>query len=115
MYHEWGPWSRFFYRKLGSYSHDELELRECDAAAFYDMTMPPHTKSELESMGTPIKLPILIIAGDTKYFHTFLGKENPKEKHHLVLFTTHKTYSKRLWSKLFSEGCKYVIFGGLTE
>jgi hypothetical protein len=113
-YHEWGPKSRFFYRLFTDISHQELELRECNALAVYQM-MAPRTKSELESMGTPVKLPLLIIAGDTKYFQAFLNKEDPEDKHHLVLFTTHKTYVKRLSSKLFEKGSKYIIDHVLFE
>jgi len=113
-YHEWGPKSRFLYRFFGTLSHQELELRECNALAVYEM-MAPRTKSELESMGTPVKLPLLIIAGDTKYFQAFLNKEDPEEKHHLVIFTTHKTYTKRLYSKLFEKGSKYIIDHVLFE
>jgi hypothetical protein len=113
-YHEWGPRSRFFYRLFVDLSHQELELRECNASAVYQM-MAPRTKSELESIGTLVKLPLLIIAGDTKYFQAFLNKEDPEEKHHLVLFTTHKTYAKRLSSKLFEKGSKYAIDHVLFE
>jgi hypothetical protein len=114
-YHEWGPWSRFLYRLLTNFTHQELELRECDATAVYDMMMDPQSKSQLESVGAPVKLPLPILAGETKNFHTFLQKQDPEDRHHLVLFTTHKTYAKRLWSKLFEEGYKYVIAGVFTE
>lgn len=60
-------------------------------------------------MGAPVKLPLPILAGDTKNFHTFLQKKDPRDKHHLVLFTTHKRYIKNLWSKLFEKGFKYEI------
>ena len=114
-YHQWGPKSRFFYRLFTDLSHQELiELRECNASAVYQM-MVPRAKSELESMGTLVKLPLLIIAGDTKYFQAFLNKEDPEDKHHLVLFTTHKTYTKRLSSKLFEKGSNFAIDRVLFE
>jgi len=69
----------------------------------------------LESMGTPVKLPVLIPADDTKYFHTFLQKKDPGDKHHLLLFTTHKRYVKSLWSKLFEKGFKYEIHPVFAE
>lgn len=113
-YHEWGAWSRFFYRWSGTLHHQELGLRECDASTVYDM-MRLHTKTQLESMGVPVKLPLPILAGDTRNFHTFLQKKDPRDKHHLVLFTTHKKYVMNLFSKLFEEGFKYEIPGVFAE
>jgi len=114
-YHEWGPWARFLYRLFESFGHQELELRECDATAVYDMMMGPHNKSQLESMGTPVKLPLPILAGGTRNFHTFLLKKEPRYKHHLVFYTTSKRFVKSLWSKLFEKGFKYEIHGVFAE
>jgi hypothetical protein len=113
-YHEWGARSRSFYRRSFTFHHQELELRECDASSVYDM-MKPHTKSQLESMGISVKLPLLIPAGDTKNFHTFLQKKDPRDKHHLVFSTTRKRFVKNLWSKLFEKGFKYEIHGVFAE
>lgn len=113
-YHEWGRGSRFLYRKFMTLSHQELDLRECDASTVYAMTMP-HTKTQLESMGAPVKLPLLILAGGTRNFHTFLQKKDSEDKHHLVILTTHKTYVTNLSSKLFEKGFKYVIHGVFAE
>jgi hypothetical protein len=44
-----------------------------------------------------------------------LQKKDPEDKHHLVLFTTHEKYVKRLPSELFEKGFRYEIHGVFAE
>lgn len=89
-------------------------LRECDTLALYNM-LGGRTKTELESMGTPVTLPLRILGGDAKNFHTFLQSGDPEDKHDLVIHTTHKTYVKKLHSELFQKGSRAVIMDIFTD
>ena len=113
-YHESGAWGRFLYRLIGTFFHEELMLRECDTLALYNM-LGGRTKTELESMGTPVTLPLRILGGDAKNFHTFLQSGDPEDKHDLVIHTTHKTYVKKLHSELFQKGSRAVIMDIFTD
>ncbi len=98
--HEWGLWSRFFYRLFGTLGHQEPTLRELNSSEVYDAQFI-HSQKQLESAGKAVTLPLKLDAGETKNFHVILDRSDPDQRHHLVISTTDRKFVKRLNPALF--------------
>jgi hypothetical protein len=103
VYQEWGKWGRFFYRLSNALQKRVPRSQDLVLMEYGTLMLHERKNKMLRFGGTPVSFPLRISGDTTRNFHVQLIRKDFKEKHYLVIATTHTTYVKHLDPRLLGE------------